>query len=44
MNTFTRELGEPTGTFFFLSVGDDKGAGNIMLYGNEDAINDLKNK
>ncbi|KAF2904635.1 hypothetical protein ILUMI_01541 [Ignelater luminosus] len=44
MNTFIREIGGPTETFFFLSVGEDKGAGSIMLYGNENAITDLKNK
>uniref|UniRef100_A0AAR5P3S8 Threonyl/alanyl tRNA synthetase SAD domain-containing protein n=1 Tax=Dendroctonus ponderosae TaxID=77166 RepID=A0AAR5P3S8_DENPD len=35
MNTFIRELGGRTDIFLFLSTGDDKEAGNILLYGPE---------
>lgn len=37
MQTFIREVGS-TDIFLFLSTGDDKKEGNIILYGNEEAI------
>lgn len=43
MNTFIRELG-PTDVFLFLSVGDEKKDGNIMLYGKEETIAELGTK
>nr|CAH7757773.1 unnamed protein product [Callosobruchus chinensis] len=43
MNTFIRELAK-TDIFVFLSVGDEKTTGNIVLYGPEQAVGDLGNK
>ncbi|XP_044269349.1 alanyl-tRNA editing protein Aarsd1 [Tribolium madens] len=40
MSILIKEAGR-TDIFQFLSVGDEKGAGNIVLYGNEKAITDL---
>lgn len=37
MNIFIKEMGQ-TDTFFFLSTGDEKGVGNIVLYGDEKAV------
>lgn len=37
MNIFLKEMGQ-TNIFFFLSTGDDKGVGNIVLYGDEKAV------
>lgn len=42
MNVFIREL-DTTQIFLFLSTGDDKGVGNIVLYGDEKAVADLGN-
>lgn len=41
MNTFVRELGGSTNTFLFLSTGDDKETGNILLHGLEKDVADL---
>jgi len=43
MNAIVREVGD-TKTFLFLSVGEDKGQGNILLYGKEDYIEALGQK
>lgn len=43
MNIFIKELGE-TNILLFLSTGDEKGVGNIVLYGDEQAVADLGNK
>lgn len=43
MNLFIREV-NGTDIFLFLSVGDEKGVGNIVLYGDEKAVADLGNK
>nr|CAI5828537.1 unnamed protein product [Callosobruchus analis] len=43
MNTFIRQL-EKTNVFLFLSVGDEKTTGNIVLFGPEQAVGDLGNK
>ncbi|KAJ8959307.1 hypothetical protein NQ318_021993 [Aromia moschata] len=43
MNVFIKELGR-TDIFLFLSTGDEKATGNIVLYGEEKAILDLGNK
>ncbi|XP_017777983.1 PREDICTED: alanyl-tRNA editing protein Aarsd1 [Nicrophorus vespilloides] len=40
MNTFIKEFGS-TETFLVLSTGEEKGAGNILLYGNEKDIEEL---
>ncbi|RZC39055.1 alanyl-tRNA editing protein Aarsd1 [Asbolus verrucosus] len=40
MNILIKELGT-TNIFLFLSVGDERGAGNIVLYGEDKAIADL---
>lgn len=40
MNLFIKEFNR-NNIFLFLSVGDDKGAGNIVLYGEEKAVADL---
>lgn len=43
MNAFIKEMND-TKIFLFLSVGDEKGPGNILLYGEEKAIADLGNQ
>lgn len=43
MNIFIKELGS-TEIFLFLSTGDEKTVGNIVLHGNENAVKDLGNK
>lgn len=43
INTFIREI-DSVETFLFLSVGDEKSTGNIVLYGEEKAISDLSDK
>ena len=43
MNLFVREI-NGTDIFLFLCVGEEKGSGNIMLYGSEDAIQALGKK
>ncbi|CAH1180152.1 unnamed protein product [Phaedon cochleariae] len=43
MNTFIKELGK-TEIFLFLSTGDEKQSGNIVLYGDEKAVADLGQK
>lgn len=43
MNIFIKEMGH-TDIFFFLSTGDEKGVGNICLYGDEKAVSALGNK
>lgn len=43
MNIIAKESGR-SDLFHFLSVGDDKGVGNILLYGNSQAISDLSQK
>lgn len=43
INILLKEAGR-NDIFQFLSVGDEKGAGNIVLYGNEKAISDLSSK
>jgi misacylated tRNA(Ala) deacylase len=43
MSIIIKEAGRPD-VLQFLSVGDEKGAGNIVLYGPEKAITDLANK
>lgn len=43
MNMFLKEMGD-TAIFLFLSTSDEKGAGNIVLYGDEKAIASLGNK
>lgn len=43
MNIFIKELGK-TEIFLFLSTGDEKAVGNIVLYGNEKAVTELGNK
>ncbi|CAH1968839.1 unnamed protein product [Acanthoscelides obtectus] len=43
MNTFIRELGL-NDILVFLSVGDEKTTGNIVLYGPEQAVGDLGDK
>ncbi|XP_074038917.1 alanyl-tRNA editing protein Aarsd1-B [Leptinotarsa decemlineata] len=40
MNSFIKEMGN-TEIFLFLSTGDEKGVGNIVLYGNEKAVSEL---
>lgn len=40
MNWFIKEINSNS-IFLFLSVGDEKGAGNIVLYGEEQAVADL---
>lgn len=40
VNVFIREMNS-TDTFLFLSVGDEKGAGNITLYGKEEDVKEL---
>lgn len=40
MNWFIKEINS-TRIFLFLSVGDDKSTGNIVLYGEEKAVADL---
>ncbi|KAF5303349.1 hypothetical protein FQR65_LT08262 [Abscondita terminalis] len=40
MHSFIKEVG-PTDTLFFLSVGDDKTTGSIMLRGNDTAVLEL---
>lgn len=40
MNIFIKELGN-SDIFLFLSTGDEKTVGNIVLYGNEEAIKNL---
>lgn len=41
MNTFIRELGDRKDILLFLSTGDEKLAGNIVLYGPEKEVADL---
>lgn len=43
MNIFIKEFGN-TDVFLFLSTGDEKTIGNIVLYGNEEAISHLGNR
>lgn len=43
MNWFIKEM-NGTDIFLFLSVGDEKGTGNIVLYGEEKAVADLGNQ
>lgn len=43
MNIIAKESGR-SDLFHFLSVGDEKGFGNILLYGNSQAISDLSSK
>lgn len=43
MNVFIKELGR-TDIFLFLSTGDEKAIGNIMLYGEEKYVSDLGNQ
>lgn len=43
MNLFIKEVNS-IDILLFLSVGDDKGVGNIVLYGEEKAVADLGNK
>lgn len=43
MNLFIKEINN-TNIFLFLSVGDEKGVGNIVLYGDEKAVADLGKK
>ncbi|KAJ8922402.1 hypothetical protein NQ315_004347 [Exocentrus adspersus] len=43
MNTFIKELGR-TDIFLFLSTGDEKTVGNIVLYGEEKPVSDLGNQ
>lgn len=43
MNTFIREV-DSTDVFLFLSTGDEKTGGNIVLYGQEKAISNLGNQ
>lgn len=40
MNVFIKELGR-TDIFLFLSTGDEKAVGNIVLYGEEKYVFDL---
>lgn len=40
MNIFIKEFG-CTDVLLFLSVGDEKGIGNIVIYGPEKAVSDL---
>ncbi|KAG5886566.1 hypothetical protein JTB14_011278 [Gonioctena quinquepunctata] len=40
MNTFIKELGK-TDIFLFLSTGDENGIGNVVLYGDEKAVEEL---
>lgn len=44
MINFLREINNATDTFLFLSTGDEKTSGNILLFGEEKAIADLGNK
>lgn len=43
MSIFIKEVCNPD-IFLFLSTGDEKGSGNIVLYGNEDPVKELGNK
>lgn len=43
MNNFIRELGN-SNVFLFLSTGDEKKEGNIMLYGDEKDVSALGNR
>ncbi|KAF7281048.1 hypothetical protein GWI33_005232 [Rhynchophorus ferrugineus] len=41
MNTFIREMGDRKDILLFLSTGDEKETGNIVIYGPEQAVTDL---
>lgn len=41
MNVFIREMGDKHGILLFLSTGDEKLSGNIVLYGLEKPVTDL---
>lgn len=43
MQSFIKEVG-PTDTLFFLSVGDDKTTGNILMRGTESVVSELSEK
>lgn len=43
MNIFIREVGS-TDVFLFLSTGDEKASGNMVLYGKEEVVSELGNK
>lgn len=43
MNIFIKEFGS-TDVLLFLSVGDEKGTGNIVIYGPEKVVSDLGNE
>lgn len=41
MNVFIREIGDKHGVLLFLSTGDEKLCGNVVLYGPEKPVADL---